>query len=617
MRERLRRDLLHHHALAKKHATDKDTGVPIAALQPEEFASLEELSAASKRALSTERELYVFQKEKEAEMRRLHRDLQHIDAGERLEPVHDAYVLTYENGEFFLDPRQPVTFGDIIIGPAWGVEYDLPPNVPRELRKRYILERARTAIHGLADKQIAMAATRSLSRDGRRPLSDIYSAAARQQDAILPRTRGLLAEKLARTLMQKLLIDAKSHFSVENSDRHEDIEEATDFFIRAGARRWRIQFTIGNDARKLTKKRTRVARNAKFNPDEPLTVVPVDMYSALPEIVRHWRRHGAGYSPTRFIPPRLQEAIAHGVLSAIPGSGTADESVADIIASEAHRSSVFRSGPFTLMTPPRTRRELDERSVIDRVFPGHRKRAYDALGASRAPHSTLELRSSAKDIAQLLVGEDALLREHPVLCTDVSIPFELFLALGARGIIYAGPTIPRDHVLKMIRARQRVDTIGVRDSARDTGNSIEFMFDAGNGSEPVVISFIRGWAGSEYALQQARIRYQDSALKMAHLPDSIGLSTGISDELSSPDDPEMQVRLAPNGLILLPSRRALRLLLGDRAFYALSRDKHQEMLLHRLQDIHPGFDIHPIGFATGGLSPFMLLRHREADKQGA
>lgn len=164
-----------------------------------------------------------------------------------------------------------VSAGDILTDGVWDIAYDLDESVPKHLRKRYLVDRARRKIEDLLDEQIVTEELASTRNDSR--LKSAYEKGHEAKE--LGVQLGFKAEKMLSQLAAQISIDEGLPYAVETADAYEDVRQKIDFIIRRKdhARGVRVeeggselaakglQVTVNRDEEVLARKRRQISRS--------------------------------------------------------------------------------------------------------------------------------------------------------------------------------------------------------------------------------------------------------------------------------------------------------------------------------------------------------------------
>ncbi|MDD3150829.1 MAG: hypothetical protein PHV68_08335 [Candidatus Gastranaerophilales bacterium] len=178
-------------------------------------------------------EIYEIQEKKLEIMKGLRENLRKIDNNElvEIEEVEGRNVRNVKKeGDFYFVDDIRVTLGTIFTDYDWGNDYNLDPlTVPRDVRKRYIVERTSSLIGELLDEQIAINEHSSgFTDEGKK---QAYGTRLPENKKESLERGGFVAEKLVKTILKKLEIDHEAEFDVKDVDFFEDVEYKIDFIV--------------------------------------------------------------------------------------------------------------------------------------------------------------------------------------------------------------------------------------------------------------------------------------------------------------------------------------------------------------------------------------------------
>jgi hypothetical protein len=266
-------------------AKEKAASSPSEPTDDAELIKMEDiLGMAAERQMTdrgTQEDIYALQKEKQEVMRQLKERLSCLDDPKcRSERKYSERATYFDerSGLFnYTDDRRikrQATFGEIMTDMEWGVLYHFNKGtVPRDLQKKYLVERAKNEIAGLLDRQIIKSevggeATHEWMRETYRIVEE-----ERASGEVKEKT-GFIAEKMVKNFLKKISLDQMAPYSILEADIFQDVAQKIDFIIHrneftrgvnveAGdkAKDIGIQFTISGGA--MEKKREQVARSKK------------------------------------------------------------------------------------------------------------------------------------------------------------------------------------------------------------------------------------------------------------------------------------------------------------------------------------------------------------------
>lgn len=202
----------------------------------EKAAALAEMVELTQTDPQTQEAVYRLQQKKSLLMASLHEQLEKLDdpsaenvgqgRGVSFDANTGAYLMREKGGS-----QRPITLGDITTGEAWGQQYRLDTSVPRNIRKRYLVQRAHRQLHELLDQQIAITEARSWFNKDTGKDTAYEAIALRAETPLLEQGAGVIAEKLVSSLLTRLSIDHQLPFEVVESNAHADVEYKIDFTI--------------------------------------------------------------------------------------------------------------------------------------------------------------------------------------------------------------------------------------------------------------------------------------------------------------------------------------------------------------------------------------------------
>ncbi len=168
--------------------------------------------------------LYEFQLEKRMIMDDMHDKLRAIDEGKEVSGFTSGEkrmvghwneekrsgTITLPSGETAV-----VTPGDLMTDGVWGVSYKLDKDVPRIIKKEYVITEAKRYLMDVLANQIGHRKPGSLPR--RAEFEKPYD--------------GFIAEKLVETFIEKIAINSDLPIELEEVDLDEDMKRANDFVL--------------------------------------------------------------------------------------------------------------------------------------------------------------------------------------------------------------------------------------------------------------------------------------------------------------------------------------------------------------------------------------------------
>ena len=188
----------------------------------------------------TQKSIFDLQVKKQQVMLELKKRLSEIDkppqeVGEQREGVRR--VVKTDNGYIWLKnkDKKKVTLGELMTDGEWGVEYDLDPEtVPRVVRRRYLVERAKHELQQFADEQIIL--NEKSSQYVHEFKRDTYGRIERdRKDKSVESKAGLVAERMVRNFLKKVVFDLGGKYRLLEVDVYQDVQQKMDFIIRRPA----------------------------------------------------------------------------------------------------------------------------------------------------------------------------------------------------------------------------------------------------------------------------------------------------------------------------------------------------------------------------------------------
>lgn len=303
---------------------------------------------ARKTPESTQRAVYELQIQKQKIMQDLKADLQRLDHpdGKTPERAPGFRTIVCEDGGYFRPGKQrtEVTLGEIMTGASWSIDFNLDPqSVPRDVRKRFIVERAKHRIQDLLDRQIIT--EESTSRLTHEWKQDAYLAIKENKEQGLDQKRaGLLAEKMVKNLLLATMYDFPVDYSIVEADVYQDVEQKIDFIVRVNTQQRGvgvekdtrkaevkgIQFTIQSSQEALHKKEVQIERARRqlgegIN-DVVLVHIPLNHVSDMYEEWLRLKRPAGG--PEKLWSGQTKERIFRGIMQGILSPEQIDDHLA-------------------------------------------------------------------------------------------------------------------------------------------------------------------------------------------------------------------------------------------------------------------------------------------------
>lgn len=321
---------------ARRRAEEEKHGGATAAVEGD-LARLDEVLSwhAEKRArktgtsVETQYEVFDLQKEKQEVMTRLKRELAALDDPEAEEAgPSGAREIAYRDGKLLWKAgggkEVEVTMGEIVTDGIWGVEYRPDPeSVPRIMRKRILIERARREIEDLLDEQI-LAEEIDSTRTHEFTREAYEAIRARRKSGEMP--YGIVAERMTAQFVRKKIIDEDQPYKYANADVFQDVQQKIDFIIRR-ADRGRgvrveeggdeigakgVQLTLQRDPTVLRRKQAQIERSKERLVEQDriddIALVTMDM-RMIGRAYEEWKKTKPPGGPDKFLPAEMRERL--------------------------------------------------------------------------------------------------------------------------------------------------------------------------------------------------------------------------------------------------------------------------------------------------------------------
>lgn len=298
----------------------------------------------------TERDVYRLQMEKADIMNELHQKIQAIEDGESVRGFAEGESRDVEWNKaahramvkLSSGIRAPATVGELMTDGAWGLAYKLGKEVPKDIKKRFVVTEARRKILDLADEQIIRAEmVKRTTREGGETspsYREIFEATQREK------RDGIIAEKLVKTFFVKNIIDHELPLRFQEVDVHEDVERKIDFILHlprhdrgVGVEEPTEREDIGvqlttNPTKGAQKRKNKQIAESKERPSENTAVVDDIVLVTLPlkrlnEQYQKWKEEGKRPGgPMRRWDGEQRKQIFQGVLQGL----FTDEKIAEM-----------------------------------------------------------------------------------------------------------------------------------------------------------------------------------------------------------------------------------------------------------------------------------------------
>jgi hypothetical protein len=223
---------------------------------------------------------------------------------------------------------EPISVGEIMTDGDWGIEYYLDPEtIPRNIRKRYIIESAKNRIQSKLDEQIIIDEISNQKTDKfkRETYGRIKADAEKGYDPT-----GIIAEKMVKNFLKKLTYDSDVNFRLIEADVFQDVEQKVDFIIHRKKHTRGvgvdendqsgdigIQFTTNPSQHKLRQKSQQIERAksklAEEDAVEDIVLVSIPLNQTR-DIYRKWSLDKSGGGPDKLWTQDTKETIFKEVM---------------------------------------------------------------------------------------------------------------------------------------------------------------------------------------------------------------------------------------------------------------------------------------------------------------
>lgn len=304
---------------------------------------LEKAAEQRQNPQETQEQIFIVQQEKQRIMAGLKREIANLDQPDyQAEKVEGAREVVFDDGHFLWKKEggvnQEITIGDIITDLDWGIEYYFNQNIPRNIRKRYLIEKAKSQLQALLDQQILLdESSSSLTETNRKKIYQmiIEDTEAYEED------RGIIAEKIVRNFLRKIVFDNQdAGFDILEADIFEDVEQKIDFIIRRKKRirgvgveeihpeektqeetkTYGIQFTLTQSHSKLKRKKQQlkmaVSSLSEEDRVEDILLVRLPKESIV-SAYETWLENSDPGGPDHFYDLKIKREIFRGILKGI------------------------------------------------------------------------------------------------------------------------------------------------------------------------------------------------------------------------------------------------------------------------------------------------------------
>ena len=198
----------------------------------------EKYEVADKEFKGIEKEIFDVQITKQKVMKKLKESIKKIESGRNIAPAENAKKVLYNENtncfEYSMHGQNAcVTFGDIVSDLKWGVEYDLGENCPKIIQKQLLLEKAKSEIFSLYDKQLMQIQMSDPSVNEKVKLTYDLRLSPEKELAFFEKASGSIFEKMVKNLLNQITIDLPDlGIVVEDVNSLQDVEGKIDFILK-------------------------------------------------------------------------------------------------------------------------------------------------------------------------------------------------------------------------------------------------------------------------------------------------------------------------------------------------------------------------------------------------
>ena len=341
MRKSFEENIHHYNDIAKselaqgegrKPAKDSPEDGELAELKTVLNWEVQKNAAARETSQPAQMEIYSLQRTKQNIFQKLKRDLALLDSPEgSLHWEKGSKKIVFEGGEYFLlgeNGKIPLTAGEILTDGNWGLKYAPDESVPRDIRKKYLIETAKRKIRSRLDRQIYI--DEIASKKTGEHVRGAYVRKFEEEELAGEMPPGILAEKMVDGLLKKMSCVPGVAFELIDSDVHLDVVKKIDFIIRrktdyrgvkveaSGKQEEGIQFTVSQNRERIAEKETQVSRaNSLLRPEDRLDkIILVSVaISHITDIYERWKSNPTPGGPEKLWDKETKKKIFERVLS--------------------------------------------------------------------------------------------------------------------------------------------------------------------------------------------------------------------------------------------------------------------------------------------------------------
>jgi hypothetical protein len=180
--------------------------------------------------VETQKKIFEFQRKKQDIMDDLKEELKLLDRGE-YESIYGpaGSIVSKKEGKLFAGSTE-ITLGKLMSDIDWKILHRIDGSVPREIHKKYLVERAKHRIGTVLDEQIIEEEKVSKKNDGSKQAA--YEALSIEHTEERDRQSGFIAERMVKSLLKKISFDIpNAGFDIVETDAEYDVNRKIDFLL--------------------------------------------------------------------------------------------------------------------------------------------------------------------------------------------------------------------------------------------------------------------------------------------------------------------------------------------------------------------------------------------------
>ncbi len=250
MKETFRRNIENYSDLAKEELKDDELSDEL-----RQVIDWHVKNAAMKTGTSFDQQadIYRLQRGKQEIMLRLKEDLKNIDDPEYVpEKLKGQIDVEFRDGNFYVlenDNKIQITKGEILTDLQWELDYYLnPATVPRNIRKRYLIEKYKKELFGKLNNQLVVnKSSIGAPLVNRKMLSDILLYKEIMHKFQVNQILGTTAEIIVTNFFKKLNYDHGLDIEIVDTDVEQDADSKIDFIIKRLLHERGVDVQVDND----------------------------------------------------------------------------------------------------------------------------------------------------------------------------------------------------------------------------------------------------------------------------------------------------------------------------------------------------------------------------------